>query len=84
MEKGEISTSIFAVGKDSVPGLVEMVSVDGEVGDSGLKAVVKGVGNEGLIGKWDEWFWKSSGQRLEAGSQSSSEEEGFAHEQRMI
>jgi len=44
------------------------VSVDGEVGDSGLKAVVKGVGNEGLVGKWDEWFWKSSGQRLEPGS----------------
>ena len=45
-----------------------MVRVDGKVGDSGLEAMVKGVGNQGAVGKWDEWFWKSFGQRLEPGS----------------
>jgi hypothetical protein len=61
-----------------------MVCVDREVSDSSLNAVVEGVGNKGAVGKWDERFRKSFGQRLEAGSQSGSEEEGFAHEQRMI
>ena len=61
-----------------------MVRVDGKVGDSGLEAMVKGVGNQGAVGKWDEWLGKSFGQRLEPGSKSGSEEEGFAHEQRMI
>jgi len=84
MKKGEVCASVFALWKDFVPGLMEMVSVDGEVGDSGLEAVVEGVGDQGTVGKRDEWLWKCSGQRLESGSQSGSEEEGFAHEQRMI
>jgi hypothetical protein len=46
--------------------------------------MVKSVGDQGAVGKWDEWLGKSFGQRLEPGSESGSEEEGFAHEQRMI
>ena len=61
-----------------------MVRVDGEIGDLGLEAMVKSVGDQGAVGKWDEWLGKSFGQRLEPGSESGSEEEGFAHEQRMI
>lgn len=61
-----------------------MVRVDGKVGNSGLEAMVKGVGDQRAVGEWDEWLGKSFGQRLEPGSQSGSEEKGFAHEQRMI
>ena len=35
-----------------------MVRVDGEVGDPGLEAMVKSVGDQGAVGKWDEWLWE--------------------------
>lgn len=84
VKKGKAGPAVFPVRKGFVPGLVQVVGVDGKVGDSGLKTVIENVSDEGTVGERDERLGESSGHRLESCSQSGAEEEGFAHGQRMI
>lgn len=67
-----------------VPGLVEMMGVDREVGDAGGEAVVERMGHQRAIGKGDERLWKSVGEGLKSGAEPCAEEKCFSHAERMI
>lgn len=79
VEERQLGSAIGSLRESFLPCFVEVMSVDGEVGNSGIEAVVEDVGDERAIGEGDEGFGQGIGEGLQACAQSSSEKKCFPH-----
>jgi len=77
VKEGEWCTSIGPVGERFLPFPGQVVSVDGELLDSGGQAVVEKVLYQGPVKDRDERFGKNIGERTQTRAQTGSKEKGF-------
>ena len=78
-KKVEFDAAILGVGEGAVPFLMQVVGIDGDFGDSSGEKVIKGVGGHGTVKDGHQRFGHGVGHGLEAGSETSAEEESFLH-----
>lgn len=64
MEESEFCPTIVAVRKEFFPGFMEVVSVNGKIGDAGGNAMIKDMGDEWAISEGDEWLWEGFSEGL--------------------
>lgn len=64
VEERQLGSAIGSLRESFLPCFVEMMSVDGEVGNSGIEAVVEDVGDERAVGEGDEGFGQGIGEGL--------------------
>lgn len=84
MEKVEVDAAIVAVGEGAVPFFVQVMGIDGDLGDSGGEEVIEGVGGHGAVKDGHQGLGHGVGHGLEAGSETGAEEESFLHLQKML
>ena len=79
VKKVELDAAVFGVGEGAVPFLMKVVGIDRDLGDAGGVQMVEGMGGHGAVKDWHQWLGHGVGHGLEAGSETSAEEEGFLH-----
>ena len=80
MKEGQGGAAVSPVWKGGRPCFWQVVGVDGDVSDASLEAAIHDMGDKRTVAEGDEGLRESLGHGAEPSSQSSTEEESFAHE----